>query len=161
MYLIKIGSYIANVSIEDYERLDCYKWHPHVLKNKVYAMTRIPVLWDSPKKVYMHQLILPNKYGFEVDHIDGNGLNNTRSNLRYATKAQNAQNRSVTGNGASKYKGVSKSGYRWRATIRVNGEFKHIGVFDTQIKAAKAYDSQAKKYFGEFANLNFKENECT
>jgi hypothetical protein len=96
--------------------------------------------------------------GLVVDHIDGNGLNNTRVNLRICTSAQNICNskgRSKT----SKYKGVTrrKMSNKWFAQIKFNRKHIDIGRFDNEIEAAKAYDNVARKLFKEFAYLNFPE----
>jgi hypothetical protein len=103
----------------------------------------------------MHQLILRTKY---IDHIDGNGLNNTRGNLRIATTKQNTWNRKKrTIPTSSKYKGVSviKGRDRWQCRIYANGTRFFLGYFASEIEAARAYDKKAIELFGEFARLNF------
>lgn len=115
----------------------------------------------------MHALILPKKDGFVTDHIDGDGLNNTRANLRYATRFQNAHNCKApeVRLRRSQYKGVSFSSWpeerkkKWRATITANGKRVDFGYYHTDVEAAKAYDAAAIKYHGEFASLNFP-GEC-
>lgn len=112
---------------------------------------------------YMHRTILARKLdrplrpGEEVDHIDGNPLNNRRANLRPATSAQNKRNSRVYANNASGYKGVfwDKWGRRWRAQIRENGHIRHIGYFYSRIDAAHAYDDAARRLYGPYAALNF------
>lgn len=91
----------------------------------------------------------------EVDHIDGDGLNNRRNNLRIATHAQNIANQKVSKNNSTGYKGVVKDGNKYRARIGHKGQDIHIGVYPTAELAARAYDEQALRLFGEFARLNF------
>ena len=102
----------------------------------------------------MHRLLLPET---EVDHKSGDGLDNRRSNLRSATRSQNQANKFKKENTSSRFKGVyQRRNYRrFRAHIRVHGEEIHVGDFDSEIEAARAYDAAARKYHGEFARLNF------
>lgn len=106
------------------------------------------------RPVPMHRLILgyPPK-GVEVDHEDGDGLNNQRYNIRLCTRAENAKNRRSV-SGQSRFKGVWKDKLAWRATIRVDGRKIGLGSFQTQQAAARAYDSAARRYHGEFAATN-------
>jgi hypothetical protein len=100
--------------------------------------------------------------GFVIDHIDRDPLNNTRMNLRLATIAQNNMNKSSRG-GSSKYKGIVYRARKklWLARITINGKSKYIKRYKSEIDAAKAYDEAAKKYFGEFAYLNFPPEQRT
>tara|TARA_R110000824_G_scaffold379621_1_gene571672 strand:+ start:276 stop:842 length:567 start_codon:yes stop_codon:yes gene_type:complete len=95
----------------------------------------------------------------EVDHIDGNSLNNHVDNLRYGTRANNQMNKPPEENCLSKYKGVSfnRTG-RPFAQISINNKTKFLGEFDSEIEAAKAYDTKAYELHGEFAHLNFPED---
>jgi hypothetical protein len=103
----------------------------------------------------MHREIAGAPKGMVVDHIDGNELNNRRSNLRVCTVSQNHQNRRRTW-GRSRYKGVCflKKRNKWKAEIMVNRKHIHIGCFDEEEEAAKAYDKKAAELFGEFAYFN-------
>jgi len=90
----------------------------------------------------------------DIDHIDGDGLNNIRSNLRAATRSQNLYNRGKTKNNTSGIKGVSwdKGCSKWRSQIQSNGTHYHLGSFDTKEEAAEAYREAAKKVHKEFSN---------
>jgi hypothetical protein len=94
-----------------------------------------------------------------IDHINHNGLDNRKANLRLATPAQNSRNRRPVGRGSSQYKGVSyrKTDGVFIADIRAGRKRIYLGCFKREIEAAKAYDTAAKKYHGEFASLNFKD----
>ncbi len=109
----------------------------------------------------MHREIIHPPGHLVVDHINHNGLDNRKANIRPATRSQNNFNRLIVKreDSSSKYKGVSwrKRKMRWHARIHVNGEYKFLGYFKDEIHAAKAYDEAAKKYHGEFAVLNFTE----
>jgi len=107
--------------------------------------------------VYLHHLILPPVAGFVVDHINDNGLDNRRGNLRLITQADNIRRkRSSPDHGTSKYRGVHwhKSAERWRATICVGCKRVSLGMFSSEDDAALAYNKAAKEAFGEFARLN-------
>ena len=106
----------------------------------------------------MHRQILGLKRGDICDHKDGDGLNNTRKNLRKATHSQNGANR-LRISGTSKYRGVHKETGRknWRAALTHDGKTIRIGTFDSEIDAAHAYDRKAIELHKEFARLNFPE----
>lgn len=109
-------------------------------------------------RVKMHNVILPADNGLEVDHIDHDGLNNRRENLRPGSHTQNSQNRRKPKHAmTSRFKGVhhhSGRSKQFRAGIQVHGKYIDLGLFDREIDAARAYNEAAKKYFGEFAELN-------
>lgn len=107
----------------------------------------------------MHREIIKVDDGKFVDHINHNGLDNRKANLRPATQTENNRNRRKARRKkfGSKYKGIcwNKNEKRWTARIMYNRKSKYIGIFDDEIVAAKAYDRAAKKHHGEFAALNF------
>jgi hypothetical protein len=142
----------AIVDADDYERLVKYKWYCYYLGSSSYAYRTV-----GNTRILMHREILNAPKGMVVDHKDGNGLNNRKRNLRLCTPTQNLLNRRPTLGSSSKYKGVcrDKSRRRWLARIGFNNKDIHLGRFDNEIEAAKAYDRMAKKLFGEFAYLNF------
>jgi hypothetical protein len=149
------GKY-AIVDPEDYKEFAKYKWYAKGCGRRFYAER-----WDSSgikgKDVSMHQAIMGAAEGKVIDHINHNGLDNRKANLRFATAQQNTWNkRKKRGNSSSRYKGVSqaKGQKKWRAEIHCNGRKIHLGYFDDEKAAAMAYDAKAKELFGEYAVLN-------
>lgn len=146
---------VALVDDEDYEWLNQFKWYACKYGVQYYALRKYP---RKQKILYMHREILkltPND-GKLSDHINHNGLDNRRNNLRIVTRIENQWNRRSF-KGESKYRGVSKykRSNKWRARLtRLDKEY-YLGYFDNEIYAAKAYDRKAKEIFGEFAVLNF------
>lgn len=131
----------ALVDDEDYEYLKRWKWYAHKDRNTFYAARQTPQGGGKQKMIQMHAEIIGRKEGFVTDHINGNGLDNRRGNLRHATNRQNGQNLHVEK--SSKYPGVSwsKSNTNWRATIRVRGKVKYLGGFVDELEAAQAYQA--------------------
>jgi hypothetical protein len=145
---------VAVVDAEDVERvLAAGKWQALVGDHTTYAQRNV-YEQGQRRTVLLHTFLT----GWpRVDHRDGNGLNNRRSNLRPATARQNMQNRRIQSNNTSGYKGVGRQWNRWRATIQIDGRQVHLGTFGDPADAARAYDAAAREHFGEFARLNFPE----
>ena len=143
---------LALVDDEDYSRIMIYKWCAVKGRNAWYAKRR-----DGKNILYLHRIILDAKPGEECDHINGDGLDNRKSNLRIVTHQQNQHNQRKLNPRSSKYKGVCKRKDRrgWDAYIQVNYEQIHLGTFDSEEEAAKAYDAKAVEFYGEYARINF------
>jgi hypothetical protein len=140
----------------DYPEFSRAKWHAHRSYCHFYAVRR-PRINGRAQYIRMHRLVLTAPSDVEVDHRSGDSLDNTRSNLRLATRQQNQQNRRKRAGTSSKYRGVSfyTQTQRWRAAIRdTGGRDCHLGYFSTETEAAHAYNRAAKELFGGFARLN-------
>ena len=148
---------VALVDDDDWNTVCSYRWHPVQGRNTIYAKVTLP----GNTSMSMHRLILGLKVGDkrQGDHIDGNGLNNQRHNLRIATRSQNNANRRSARKSSSQFIGVNfnKKGNNWQAQIRHERRNMWIGYFETEVEAAMAYDEAAVKLHGEFANVNFKQ----
>lgn len=148
---------VAIIDADDAEKVLAFKWT---------AMESYPGLWyayrkDDRKSILLHRFIMgaPDEVG--VDHWNGDGLDNRRENLRLATESQNGANRGLQSNNSSGFKGVvfHRRCGRWQARIKVQGKTISLRYHDTPEKAAHAYDKAARKFFGEFAYLNFPDDE--
>lgn len=139
----------------DYERLNQWKWYANKQHNTWYAVRGIRD-YGKVTMIRMHREILHTPVGMDTDHKDGDGLNNRRNNLRCATTAQNHQN-GRSRKGTSRFKGVCRNrrAGKWKAYIHAEGRTVHLGCFDSETDAAKAYDNAAQRYFGDFACTNF------
>lgn len=144
---------VALVDDGDYDELMKYSWYANECGHgkELYYARR-----GGKARISMHNQIM----GFptsQVDHIDKDGLNNQRENLRIGTHAQNLANTGPRG-GSSKYKGVYKTETgKWKSVIMVNNKRYSLGHFSDEGEAAIAYDAKAVELLGEFAYLNFPE----
>ena len=135
----------------DFEGLNRYKWYAHKSKNTYYAGRRIGKnrTFRMHQEICMHQEILGKKPGFITDHIDGDGLNNCRKNLRHVTPRQNRQNLHIKK--SSRYPGVHwyKARGQWYAQIRLQGKNYFLGHYANEREAFEAYRRAVKERTGE------------
>lgn len=144
------------VSDCDYDAVAHLTWSRSISGKNIYAVNRRSAKTITLRR-YLHRVILGAVKGQIVDHIDGNGLNNTRENLRFVTHCQNIRKMSKINNkNSSGYKGVywKASDKVWVAVIGVDNKKIALGRFHCKHEAAIAYNTAAKKHFGEFASLN-------
>lgn len=145
----------------DYDELSKHKWQWSNKGEFGYACRTDHS--TSPKTtVYMHRVVCPSPEGKHTDHINRNGLDNRRINLRSVTPQQNSWNQKTT-SGSSIYRGViwSQRHRAWIVRIRVNNELIYLGQRKGEAAAAALYDKAALRYFGEFATLNLTQKETT
>ena len=157
----------ALIDIEDAEKIKHIKWANFNCRNTQYCLGGMK-RGENYKKVLLHRFVMgvhdddPKKV--QIDHINGNGLDCRKSNLRKATNQQNSFNKDhQCKTRISKYKGVTfiKRSGKWVAKIEISGKSYHLGTFSTEREAAKAYDKAALKHHGEFVCLNIKSETKT
>ncbi len=154
--------YCALIDDEDLCLVNQYRWWTYEDKsgpNLFYALST-----STGKTMSMHRVVMGCQMGDgkQIDHIDGDGLNNQKNNLRFCTGSQNCMNR-ISANSTSQHKGVTwkKANQKWCAQIMMDGRKKHIGLYEKEKDAAKACDQMAFQVFGEFARLNFNHEKVT
>lgn len=153
---------VALVNDSDFERLSKYTWYSKRTSGKrleFYAQ-RDDLASGLHKHIYMHREIMAAPSGLQVDHINFDGLDNRRDNLRLCTRSENSWHTRKYVDGKHKYKGVSQDprttlAKRWKAQISSNNMRRDSKRFATAVEAAHAYDDMARQYHGEFAVLNF------
>lgn len=149
----------ALVDDEDAARIGAHRWllweddRPGKPHRGPYALRyeRIGGKWT---RISMHGEVTGLRF---VDHVNGDGLNNQKGNLRGSDHARNAHNQRAAVGGSSRYKGVSwdKQAGKWRVSMRIGGKLRNLGGYDDEVEAAKAYDRRALEERGEHARLNF------
>jgi len=153
-YIPLTQGYVATIDACDVHLVDQWDWTAYVRPSTVHAFRK--TTRDGIKvNVWMHRVILGTPAGFDTDHVDGDGLNNTRANLRVATRSQNNRNQRITGRNTSGRKGVSwhKKDKRWRACIHVNNRYVHLGHFVEFDDACAAYAKASTEMHGDFGRV--------
>lgn len=133
-------------------------WRAEKRSRAYYAVRQVRRMTGRSGSEYLHRVLLGlTDTSIDVDHINGNGLDNRRVNLRLATRSQNNGNARLRSSNRSGYKGVSwkADSHRWRARINLGGRELRLGYFSDPKQAALAYDEAAREAFGEYACLNF------
>jgi hypothetical protein len=152
----------ALVDDRDFALVSQFKWHANTnnegLKTLMYAIRNVKGDKGNWTGMLMHRQIMGADDPRHIDHINGNGLDNRRSNLRFVECWQNAANMSKTSRPCtSAFKGVTREAKakKWLARIRVRGTLIRIGTFNNELSAALAYDAAAVAHFGQYAKPNF------
>lgn len=149
-YVTLTQGYEAIIDASDAQLIGGHNWYAQLIAGLIYACTNK----YSPKRklIYLHRFIMADPYGFLIDHIDGNGLNNRKNNLRKATVSQNQQNRGVPKNNTTGFKGVcfSTRQNKYKSSIKVNGTLCHLGFYDTPEEAHASYCRASLEMHPEF-----------
>ncbi len=148
------GGVFATIDAADIPLVTGYRWGRTRTRGRCYAIARLNLPGGRRQNIFMHRLILQPEPHSQVDHIDGDALNNRRSNLRQCSHAENMRNTFKRPSNAAGYKGVWKHGRGYYASIQKAGEKVRIGPFSTPELAAAAYAGAATILFGEFARFD-------
>ena len=153
-YVPLTKGYEAIIDATDVPLVDAWNWTTIVGRSNVYGFRNY---WKDKikRRVYLHRAIVGELDGFQVDHINRNGLDNRRVNLRLATRSQNQHNRVASSNNTSGFKGVTwhNGAQKWQAQIAFSGRNKYLGRYDTVEDAHAAYVEASIKYHGEFRGV--------
>lgn len=146
---------VAIVDDEDYEELSKYGWYASDIHG--WYATRTVTVGGKQKTIFMHRQILESPKGKDIDHINHDGLDNRRENLRICTRSQNKKNGLKYRNNTSGLNGVCwvQKAKKWQAQIKKDGKNIYLGYFNDKDQAGHAVDKKVKELFGEFAVLNF------
>jgi hypothetical protein len=154
-YVPLTKGYEAIIDAADVPLVEGVNWFAVVQLSAVYAQRSARRVNGKRKAVLLHRVIMDAPDGLEVDHVNGDGLDNRRSNLRLATRSENQHNRRVQNNNTSGFKGVSwhKRDLKWYARIGLDGRRKLLGFFDTPEAAYAAYVEASTRLHGDFARF--------
>lgn len=151
------GTHVVLYDEQDAHKVEPWSWSLFKGHNTYYAARRTPR--PNRKTILMHREVTDCPKGMMVDHINRNGLDNRRANLRVCTMSENMMNRTKTKQNSTGYKGVYHTDDSkvnpYKAKIQKDKKVYCIGRYSTAKEAARAYDAKAKELFGEFAKLNF------
>lgn len=143
----------AIIDEQDFDRINQYKWHSVDMdkSGRYYATCSI-----KSKTVYMHRMVMGAQSGETIDHIDGNGLNNSRDNLRFVVPSQNNMNQKVRNDNTSGHKGISwcPDREKYQVYINIDRKRKSLGRYKTLEEAIYVRDQAVKAHYGEFAREN-------
>ena len=148
---------IALVDDADYTYLNQYKWYAANANCTYYAVRMSRDLRPKRQPIYMHRVILNAPDSLDIDHLNGDGLDNRRSNIRLCTRSQNIRHKRIRSDSKSRFKGVNlRKGKKnpYVAYIQLNGKKAHLSCHQTAEAAARVYDEAALKYHGDFALTN-------
>ena len=150
---------VALVDKDDFAWLNKWKWS---CSSHGYACRGTTKAGNKRNIFYMHREIMKAPEGMDIDHINGNRLDNRRDNLRICSRSENMFNFMGRENKSSKFKGVhwNKKQGRWVVQISENKKVRHLGSFKDEIEAGRVYDKAAIKAHGKFAGLNFSDFGC-
>lgn len=145
---------MAVIDAADVPLVSEFNWHVWVAKGRHYALRKRRAGVDEPANVYLHRTLTGFQPG-HVDHRDGDGLNNTRANLRVCTQSQNLANTGPARSNKLGVKGVSRHRRKFVAHITRAGKLAYLGIFDTVEAAGDAYLQAAREQYGDFARATW------
>lgn len=153
-YVTLTKGHTAVIDAADADFVGIFNWWAQEMPHAVYAARTTP-RGEGKKKIFLHRYLMRPPEGMDVDHIDGDGMNNRRSNLRVATRHENACNQKIRAANTSGFKGVSFEKFtgRWAASICSNNKYKRIGRFDTVDEAGAAYAEWSRSLHGRFGRI--------
>lgn len=143
----------ALIDSQDLPFISRWKWYARESNGTWYAARG---QWNGKNNtiIKMHRVLLSAKKGYLVDHINHDTLDNTRGNLRLVTSSQNQMNRIASAKSGFKGVALTRNKKRYRTFIKIDGSYRHLGVFDEILEAARAYNRAAKEAFGDYAFFN-------